>query len=251
MKNNFLQYAKYYDLLYAEKKYDEEAQYISQLIRSSGVRGNSLLELGSGTGKHARSLVKEGFSVTGIELSQEMVDRGNTQNIEGFKCYQGDICNINLEKKFDAVISLFHVISYITTNQFLNNLFQKVSGHLEIGGLFAFDFWYGPAVLSQGVETRVKSIKDASIEITRIAESKIRDQDSCVDVTYTIHMVDIKTRMAEIFSEVHTMRYFSLLELDFFAEKYGLRRILQEEFLTRNAPSQNTWGVCTAYRKFV
>lgn len=251
MNSVFSRYAKYYDLLYAEKKYDEETLYISKLIRGANLKGVALLELGSGTGKHARALVKEGFQVTGIELSQEMVEKAREQPAEGFICYQGDICNTRLGKKFDAIISLFHVISYITTNEALAKLFQNVSDHLEIDGLFVFDFWYGPAVLSQGVETRVKSIEDASTEITRIAESKIRDQDSCVDVTYTIHMVDIKTRIAEIFSEVHTMRYFSLLELDCFAEKYGLRRVLQEEFLTRNAPSENTWGVCVAYRKVV
>ena len=249
MNSVFSRYAKYYDLLYAEKKYDEETLYISKLIGESNLRGGALLEFGSGTGKHARALIKEGFQVTGIELSQEMVDKAMEQPSEGFICYQGDICDVRLGKKFDAIISLFHVISYITTNEALTKLFQNVSDHLEVGGLFVFDFWYGPAVLSQGVETRVKNIKDESTEITRIAESKIRDQDSCVDVTYTIHMVDIKTRVAEIFSEVHTMRYFSLLELDYFAEKNGLRRILQEEFLTKNIPSQNTWGVCVAYKK--
>ena len=249
MNNNFSKYAKYYDLIYTEKKYDEEVCYISQLLRDCDVRGNALLELGSGTGKHARGLVNKGFNVTGIELSQEMVDRANDQPIEGFRSLQGNICDSKLNRKFDAIISLFHVVSYITTNESLEKLFQNVSDHLEVNGIFSFDFWYGAAVLSQGVETRIKRIKDKSTEIMRIAESNIRDQDSCVDVKYTINITDTKTEEIEIFSEVHKMRYFFLPELDYFAEKHGLKRVLQEEYLTKNPPSISTWGVCTAYRK--
>jgi SAM-dependent methyltransferase len=249
MNNTFLKYAKYYDLLYADKKYEEEVHYISQLIRDCNIVSNSLLELGSGTGKHARSLIREGFQVTGIELSQAMVDRANEKAVEGFKCYQGNICDVDLDQKFGAIISLFHVVSYITTNEALTKLFQNVTRHLELGGLFAFDFWYGAAVLSQGVETRIKRIKDGSNEVIRIAESKIRDQDNCVDVNYTISMIETKTSKVEVFSEIHTMRYFSLPELDYYAEIYGLKRILQEEFLTKNPPGMNTWGVCAVYRK--
>jgi hypothetical protein len=35
----------------------------------------------------------------------------------------------------------------IETNE-IEAVFKKVSEHLAIGGLFLFDFWYGPAVLS-------------------------------------------------------------------------------------------------------
>jgi SAM-dependent methyltransferase len=249
MNKNFSKYAKYYDLLYSNKKYDDEVRYLTRLIRDSGVIGTNLLEFGSGTGKHAAGLVAEGFRVTGIEQSIEMVERATAKSLDGFICRQGNICDIELDEKFDAVISLFHVISYITSNEDLDKLFQKVYEHLKVGGIFAFDFWYGAAVLSQGVETRVRQINNNSIDITRIAEAKIRDQDDCVDVTYTIHMVDRTTHKLDVFSEVHTMRYFTLPELDHFANKNGLNRILQEEFLTKKQPSLDSWGVCAVYRK--
>jgi SAM-dependent methyltransferase len=251
MNSAFSRYAKYYDLLYVDKKYEEEARYISFLLKKNNIKATTLLELGSGTGKHARALVEEGFQVTGIELSQEMVDEAKRRALEGFICHQGDICKFSLNEKYDAIISLFHVISYITSNEALNQLFKNVSDHLEDNGLFLFDFWYGPAVLSQGVETRVRRIKDSHVEITRIAESTMRDQDNCVDVNYTILISEIQDGVSEKFSELHTMRYFSLLELDLYAERHGLKRVLQEEFLTRSTPSKNTWGVCVAYRKVI
>jgi hypothetical protein len=44
------------------------------------------------------------------------------------------------------------------------------------------------------------------------------------------------------------MRYFSLPELDLLAEYTGFKREIAEEFLTREAPSNQTWGVCAALR---
>ena len=52
----FQGYSQYYDLLYRDKDYEREAAYIDALLRRHGVLGKNILELGSGTGRHARRL---------------------------------------------------------------------------------------------------------------------------------------------------------------------------------------------------
>ncbi|HOE34023.1 MAG TPA: class I SAM-dependent methyltransferase, partial [Smithella sp.] len=119
----FSDYAPYYDLLYRDKDYKAEAEYVANLIREFHPATRNILELGSGTGIHANLLAEMGFSVHGIERSQEMytrsldlVDKQNSQY--GRPTFtHGDIREIRLNKSFDAVISLFHVISYQTTNE--------------------------------------------------------------------------------------------------------------------------------------
>ena len=68
-----------------------------------------------------------------------------------------DLRKINLESKFDLIISLFHVASYCTTNNCLNSFFERAYEHLNKNSLFIFDYWYGPAVLHLKPSNRVKN----------------------------------------------------------------------------------------------
>ncbi|MDP3028836.1 MAG: class I SAM-dependent methyltransferase [Deltaproteobacteria bacterium] len=70
----FSNYARYYDLLYRDKDYAAEAEYVAGLIRKFHPSAESILELGSGTGKHALLLARKGFEVHGVELSEEMIN---------------------------------------------------------------------------------------------------------------------------------------------------------------------------------
>ena len=49
----FSSYARYYDLLYRDKDYAAEAEYVASLIRKFHPAARSIIELGSGTGIHA------------------------------------------------------------------------------------------------------------------------------------------------------------------------------------------------------
>ncbi len=76
MSMMFDAYAAYYDLLYQDKNYHKEAQYIYRFLEENGIRSGEILELGSGTGRHAEEFVKMGFCVHGIDLSEKMVQEG-------------------------------------------------------------------------------------------------------------------------------------------------------------------------------
>jgi len=65
----FSDYARYYDLLYHDKDYASDAEYVAGLIHKFHPAASSILELGSGTGKHALLLARKGFEVHGVELS--------------------------------------------------------------------------------------------------------------------------------------------------------------------------------------
>ena len=118
----FADYARYYDLLYRDKNYAAEAEYVEGLIRKFHPSARSILDLGSGTGIHASPLAEKGFTVHGIERSPEMHARSQAlaeNRVAGhdrLTFTTGDIRDIRLNKRFDAVIALFHVISYQTTN---------------------------------------------------------------------------------------------------------------------------------------
>ena len=221
--------------------------YLDHLLRKNGIAGNSLLEFGSGTGRHGCLLTTHGYQVHGIELSKEMVLA--SQKSKGFSCQQGDITETKVAGKFSAVLSLFHVISYQVTNQNLNAVFRNASQHLEPGGLFIFDVWYSPAVATQGPERRIKRLKTSDLEITRIAEPTNHPNNNRVDVHYTTISHDLKTGQYHSFEELHPMRHFSLPEIDLISEYHGFQRLTAEEWLTGKPISAETWGICIVLKK--
>jgi SAM-dependent methyltransferase len=243
----FATYSQYYDLLYQEKNYTAEVAYIDSLLNRYNIPGRELLEFGSGTGKHGRLLAELGYSVTGIERSAEMVDISTVTS--GFNCQQGDICTVHLNRSFDAVISLFHVVSYQVSNEALRAVIARASEHLKPGGLFVFDVWYSPAVYSQRPAVRVKRIVKDERVITRIAEPTEFPNENRIDVQYTVFAQDLNAGAFQTFSETHPMRHFSLPELKMLAELNGFDLLTAEEFLTGNKPGVDTWGVCLVLRR--
>lgn len=247
MNNIFDAYSRYYDLLYQDKDYVAEAAYIRAILTRYGVVAGDLLELGSGTGKHAQLLVKYGYTVDGIERSAEMV--AQIPVMTGFSCQQGDIRSFCMERSYDAVLSLFHVLSYQASNEDVHAVFARAAEHLKPGGIFVFDFWYSPAVYTQKPTTRVKRMFDEHVEVTRVAEPRIYPNENRVDVNYTIFAKERASNSMQTFAELHTMRHFSLPEIDLFADVAGLKRVGTEEFLTGNEPSEMTWGVCVTLQR--
>lgn len=246
-KDVFNAYSRYYDLLYRDKDYVGEADYIKRLLKRHGIVQGSLLEFGSGTGKHGRLLAEAGYQVHGLERSPEMVALAEQGN--GFTCETGDICDVRLARRFDAVLSLFHVISYQTTNVRLHAVFARAAEYLGLGGLFLFDFWYTPAVYAQRPCVRVKRMADEAVEIVRLAEPVILAVENRVDVHYTIFATDRLTGTVQTLRETHPMRHFSLPELDLLAAVHGFARIDAEEFVTGKEPGESTWSVCVTLKR--
>lgn len=243
----FNTYSRYYDLLYRDKDYPGEATYIHRLLTHWGVPKGELLEFGSGTGKHGRLLAAQGYTVHGIERSADMVAKAEVAS--SFTCEQGDIACISMGRTYDAVLSLFHVISYQTSNTELSAVFANAAAHLNSGKLFIFDFWYSPAVYSQKPVVRVKRIVDGNVEIIRIAEPVIHPNENLVNVNYTVYARDLTTGLVQTFQETHSMRHLSLPEIDILASIYGFERIAAEEFLTGHSPSEATWGICVVLKR--
>ena len=77
----FEEYSKYYDLLYQDKDYEGEVEYIIDLIEKYAPKTASVLELGCGTGKHAKFITTKKNSAwvivyfTKVNVSQEVFNK--------------------------------------------------------------------------------------------------------------------------------------------------------------------------------
>ena len=68
----FGDYSRYYDLLYRDKDYAGETEYIASMMRCFRPEARRVIELGAGTGRHAGLLSRKGYVVHGVESSSEM-----------------------------------------------------------------------------------------------------------------------------------------------------------------------------------
>jgi len=247
----FNDYARYYDLLYRDKDYVSETSFILTLVREHCLGASDILDLGCGTGAHAHHLAESGVCIHGVDRSTEMLEeaairhRGLPPQIASRLSFsQGDAREVRLGKVFDVVISLFHVMSYQIRNEDVLDTFATAKAHLRPGGIFIFDCWYGPGVLTDLPVTRVKRIGDDAISVTRIAEPTIRPKENVVDVNYTIFVRDKVSGATEELKELHQMRYFFPPEIQMFADNSAFKVIAQREWMKQTEPSMNTWNAC-------
>ena len=256
MSSVFGAYAHYYDLLYKDKNYLDEAKFIESLLRKHSPAAQTVLELGCGTGTHALLLAQQGYSLHGVDLSEEMLEvacqRKSSLPYDLAKQVTfsvGNARDFKLDSQFDVVLSLFHVVSYQASNVELQEMFDNVARHLKPGGIFIFDYWYGPAVLSERPAVRIKRIESDDIHVTRLAEPQIDVQAGCVDVNYQMMVRDKLSLNVSELTETHRMRYLFLTEIDLLARAAGFTVQMSGEWLTGRAPGENTWGVYSVLSK--
>lgn len=156
---------------------------------------------------------------------------------------QGDLRNLGLNKKFDVAIAMFAVMSYQTTNRDIEDTLKSIRKHLNPGGLFIFDVWFGPAVIVQQPTDRVKVIKSAEERVIRIAHPVLDIINHIVQVNYTVMRIK-GNKIIEETKESHQMRFFFPQELTYFLEKNGfcVRKICP--FMSLDGePTVNDWNI--------
>jgi SAM-dependent methyltransferase len=256
MNRVFDAYARYYDLLYKDKDYPGEAAFVSSHLRKQSASCTRILELGCGTGAHAEHLARAGHRVHGLDISAAMIAGAVARKAmlrpeiaDQLSFASGDVRGTRLGEAFDSVVSLFHVVSYQTTNRDLAEAFETAAAHLKPDGIFLFDFWYGPAVLAQRPETRIRRLEDGDTRVVRMAESKLHENANRVDVTFTVQVEDLRGGGRQEIVETHRMRYLFLPEIDLLLNAAGLERVDTGEWMTDQPPSISTWGVFVLARK--
>jgi len=252
----FKHYAAYYDLFYQDKDYAGEVEFVHHLLQNVAPGASSILELGSGTGGHAEYLARKGYKVLGIDLSPTMLQQAKARCSRlpaaissGVQFCCSDIRSFHCNIVYDAVISLFHVFSYQTTNSDLVSTFETAKRHLRTGGIFFFDFWYGPAVLTDRPTTRVKRLECNGLRLVRISEPFINANENLIDVKYQIIATDTASGTSTEFKETHRMRYLFRPELEHLCQDSGFEQLAFGEWMTQREPGFGSWYAYFIARK--
>jgi SAM-dependent methyltransferase len=246
-KGVFDEYSGYYDLLNKNKDYQAECEYVISLLEVESSRSLSILELGCGTGGHAEVFAQMGHTVTGIDLSNSMLQCAKVrfQSLQSaiadrISFLKGDIRDYRDKKKYDVVLSLFHVFSYQVTNDDLRRAVCTAAEHLNEGGMLVFDFWHGPGVLRDFPESRKLEMENDDLSVIRYAEPTMFPTENRVDVEFSIYIENRKTGKHRKVDETHAMRYLFLPEIDLIAQdNFTARRTYA--WMTLQEPGFDDW----------
>lgn len=176
--------AKYYDRIYSWKPYAAEARAIAKLIRqSSRSRGQDLLDVACGTGKHLQFLKGE-FHCVGADLSPAMLALARRNNPD-VSFIRADMTQMNLRRQFDAIVCLFSAIGYVKTGAALRKTAGNLYRHLRVGGVAIVEPWFGRSSFRSGIP-HMTAYGDAKTKIARLDVSKIRGNLSVLEMHYLV-----------------------------------------------------------------
>lgn len=244
-------YGMYYDLLYKDKNYRAESDYIDSLITQYNPNSKYILELGCGTGIHAAALAEKEYFVDAIDLSDNMLaiaqkrkDNLHLDLATKINFTQADIRDFDNNKKYDVVISLFHVMSYMNTNMDLINAFKTASTHLNPNGIFIFDCWNGSGVMLDKPSYRTKFFENETVKIKRQSTPHINEETHIVDVQFDIEIENKTTEELMTLNETHKMRYLFSEELPLLLQEANLKIIASFEWMKTTPITQQAWNAC-------
>lgn len=183
----------------------------------------SLLELGAGGG-HAIVHLAPRYDCTAADLSPQMLAHCKTLN-PNVPTVEGDMCNMRLDRQFDAVL-ICDAIDYMTTRDDAVAALRTIAAHLRPGGVALFAPTYTTETFTDG------DVADDGTTIPGIAGdndltyfSFVHDPDPS-DTRFEMILLyllrDSATREVQVVEDRHACGLFSIGQWQAMAEEAGL-----------------------------
>ena len=245
-------YADEYDILYGDKNYETECDMLEEAFaRYTNASIKTILDIGCGTGNHAIPLAHRGYSVTGVDRSAGMLEHAQQKLLMGtpplkdeqIKFVEGDARELDLGQTFDAALMMFSVLGLQTTNVDVLSALRSARKNLKPGGIFVFDVWYGPAVLTIRPSDRTRVIPTENGQVIRSASGTLDILHHLCGVHFHLwHMVN--SQLVNETEEMQWTRYFFPQELALFMEQANFELVHLSAFGDLDQqPTDQTWNV--------
>lgn len=141
MTNAFDQFAKYYDVLYGQNVYGENAGEIDFYLAAAQKYKGKVLELGCGTGRVYLDLLREGIDILGIDNSESMLailnEKSELYNCEP-KTQIGDMVTYSQANTYDLIIIPLNSVHHLFEKEQQTQLFLNIYKNLKPGGSLLF-----------------------------------------------------------------------------------------------------------------
>ncbi len=107
-----------------------------------------ILELCCGTGRLTLPIAKEGYNITGVDITSSMLEQAIVKAKEAdlrIEFIQADIRSLDLAEKYDLIFIPFNSIHHLYQNKDLFQTLNVVKNHIRKGAFFIMDC-YNPNI---------------------------------------------------------------------------------------------------------
>lgn len=197
--------AAYYDAIQTArgKDYAREASVIHEMIEARRTSdGRHLLDVGCGTARHIEHL-QQWYECEGLDVDRAMLAIAQKRVPNAvFHCQ--DMIGFNLDRRFDAVVSLFGAIGYVPNVRLLEQTIDTFYRHLKPGGVVIVEPWLRPSDWKDGlVDARFADEPD--LKVARMSVSRRDGNASILHYNYMVAARDgVRT-----FNEPHRLMLFT------------------------------------------
>jgi SAM-dependent methyltransferase len=224
--------AQLYDQVVFYRERPDLDFYQQEAVKSGG----PVLEMGCGTGRILLPIARKGISITGLDLSNNMLDvcRQNL-NDESLKVQErvtlveGDMRDFDLGETFPLVTTPFRPFQHLLTIEDQLSCLDCVHRHLTPKGVFILDI-FNPSLtaltaddLGQEIEEKPPFTTSEGIEVKRFHKVNTRDyHNQILDVELIYYLIYPDGREERI---VHAfpMRYLFRFEAEHLLARAGFK----------------------------
>jgi SAM-dependent methyltransferase len=219
--------ARFYDLENVD--FTEDLPFWADLAREHGA---PILELGCGTGRVLLHLAREGFEVTGVDSSAEMIARARhrielQKTIAGrIQIVEGDFSNLKLGKTYPLILLPYNTFAHMTTDSGLRATLGVIASHLTPDGRFILVLPNPIPIFGSSPEGLVleRTFRDEerNLSIQQFSSLRLDRVAQLGHIVWLYDEIDSTGRVTRT-SVPMTLRYFFPNELRALFEQSGLR----------------------------
>jgi SAM-dependent methyltransferase len=224
--------ADYYDESPVVRERLQDVAFYRDAVREFG---DPVLELGCGTGRIMMALADAGKRITGLDLSERMLERAvkkraalNKEARERVHLVQGDMTQFDLGETFRLVIIPFRPFQHLLEVQQQVDCLDCVRKHLAPGGRLILDVFqtdaermHDPVHMREMLVTEYVTTDGRQVRITeRVAAFHRAEQRNDVEMIFSIRHRDGRQERL-VFA--WPLRYFFRYEVEHLLARCGFR----------------------------
>jgi len=193
----------YYHVLYRDRDEHEAELFLRNLITKLDLKkGSEILDLACGKGRHSIFLEKQGFTVTGLDISEKSIAFAKKNENPSLSFFVHDMRKPFRINFFDCVLNLFTSFAYFENIKENQQVLQHAKDNLKKGGVFILDFMNASYVIEHLCHEGMKTVEGIDFKIEKkvvdgFILKKISFTDKGNEFTYTervqaIHFNELK-----------------------------------------------------------
>jgi SAM-dependent methyltransferase len=218
---SYEQFAYLYDELMQDAPYDEWVRFVKEKLNNYQVDGKSMLDLACGTGQLSIRFAKEGYDVTGVDLSSDMLAVAQAKSKEEgllIPFFEQNMANLEGHGLFDIIGIFCDSLNYLQSDGEVADTFSNVFHHLKEEGLFFFDVHSIYKITHGFIDQTFAQAED---RLSYIWNSFPGELPNSVEHELSFFVLDEQSGKYDRFDELHYQRTYSVKQYQDWLEEAG------------------------------